>query len=67
MFGRDGYINKILGVEDAYRLSSGRIVLPKLEVITAAIFVLLFSTFVSQLLIALQGQLMLTRLNTQVT
>lgn len=52
MFGRDGYINKILGVEDAYRSSSSGIVLPKLEVITAAIFVLLFSTFVSQVLTA---------------
>lgn len=50
MFGRDGYINKILGVEDAYRSSRGGIVLPKLEVITAAIFVLFFSTFVSHVL-----------------
>lgn len=50
MFGRDGYINKILGVEDAYRSSSGGIVLPKLEVITAAIFVLLFSTLVRRVL-----------------
>lgn len=50
MFGRDGYINKILGVEDAYRSPSGGIVLPKLEVITAAIFVLLFRTLVSRVL-----------------